>query len=152
MHVHDGEAEGLRVEVLAGPLEILLVLFVAFVGECFQQARVAPHATGVLRRTGALSGEATSEALWLGRGRLLEDVLVLPGVSEVVVIEELATLAEGLGERDGALVDLVWHDVFVVGWPIALLADSKAVQVIVLPCLLYTSDAADDLLCVDLGG
>ena len=22
----------------------------------------------------------------------------------------------------------------------------------VLPCLLYTSDAADDLLCVDLGG
>src|SRR5450756_1342100 len=23
---------------------------------------------------------------------------------------------------------------------------------IVLPCLLYTSDAADDLLCVDLGG
>ena len=22
----------------------------------------------------------------------------------------------------------------------------------ILPCLLYTSDAADDLLCVDLGG
>src|SRR5665213_1869295 len=26
------------------------------------------------------------------------------------------------------------------------------VYVIIKPCLLYTSDAADDLLCVDLGG
>src|SRR5450756_2996736 len=25
-------------------------------------------------------------------------------------------------------------------------------QILTLPCLLYTSDAADDLLCVDLGG
>src|SRR5659263_685598 len=25
-------------------------------------------------------------------------------------------------------------------------------EVVSLPCLLYTSDAADDLLCVDLGG
>ena len=35
-------------------------------------------------------------------------------------------------------------------------ADSRAIQVIVQwpdwSCLLYTSDAADDLLCVDLGG
>ena len=25
-------------------------------------------------------------------------------------------------------------------------------ETLILPCLLYTSDAADDLLCVDLGG
>ena len=32
------------------------------------------------------------------------------------------------------------------------LADPSADITIVCPCLLYTSDAADDLLCVDLGG
>src|SRR5450756_3208743 len=29
---------------------------------------------------------------------------------------------------------------------------SRLIQLILMPCLLYTSDAADDLLCVDLGG
>src|SRR5680860_1868649 len=31
-------------------------------------------------------------------------------------------------------------------------ADAPPLEVLVYPCLLYTSDAADDLLCVDLGG
>ena len=30
--------------------------------------------------------------------------------------------------------------------------DRDLAEVLVLVCLLYTSDAADDLLCVDLGG
>jgi len=33
-----------------------------------------------------------------------------------------------------------------------LMPASKKKEIIICACLLYTSDAADDLLCVDLGG
>src|SRR5450756_633606 len=35
---------------------------------------------------------------------------------------------------------------------LALLVDAKGAYENIKTCLLYTSDAADDLLCVDLGG
>ena len=35
-------------------------------------------------------------------------------------------------------------------WSVAL--DAATIQAQMKTCLLYTSDAADDLLCVDLGG
>src|SRR5659263_403266 len=60
---------------------------------------------------------------------------------------DLANLAlvcrRQVGQVGGAAVDPV-PDVVGVGerrWPVTA-----------RPCLLYTSDAADDLLCVDLGG
>src|SRR5659263_768183 len=37
--------------------------------------------------------------------------------------------------------------IFVLGWK-----SSKKIHKGIIYCLLYTSDAADDLLCVDLGG
>src|SRR5665213_2340928 len=49
----------------------------------------------------------------------------------------------------GVLQNMTWnqHLVFNVGFVVLGL-----VGILLYPCLLYTSDAADDLLCVDLGG
>src|SRR5680860_1144107 len=52
-----------------------------------------------------------------------------------------------------ALVDLSHHGVLGVSGPDRLTwLNSIASQELRSLCLLYTSDAADDLLCVDLGG
>src|SRR5659263_733968 len=46
---------------------------------------------------------------------------------------------------------LIRHDPFLIR-PISLLLIMFRVTGVSGTCLLYTSDAADDLLCVDLGG
>ena len=61
---------------------------------------------------------------------------------------EVASRAEALAAAgvDGIFTFEGPHDVFL---PLILAADTGCH---LYTCLLYTSDAADDLLCVDLGG
>src|SRR5450756_3117498 len=63
---------------------------------------------------------------------------------EVEAYEEFNLKAPALGSR----VELEEGEGTVVGYQVPL----GVVVVEVETCLLYTSDAADDLLCVDLGG
>ena len=39
-----------------------------------------------------------------------------------------------------------------VAMRVVILREGLAMEALSISCLLYTSDAADDLLCVDLGG
>ncbi len=59
MNIHDPKAEVLGVEVRAGPLEVLLVLL-GLGWRVSRAARIHPHPSGVLRRTGDLSARQTA--------------------------------------------------------------------------------------------
>src|SRR5665213_4442840 len=77
----------------------------------------------------------------------------------------LMRFAEALQAQDAHaaadmfLADGLWRDVLAFTWTIETMAGRSAIEAALnqtlartKPCLLYTSDAADDLLCVDLGG
>src|SRR5450756_3175344 len=72
---------------------------------------------------------------------------VLPG-DGIALARGVHRLAQG--DRHVILADVVAVDLAHAGRRGR--ADGLVGQARVLHCLLYTSDAADDLLCVDLGG
>src|SRR5680860_1879308 len=64
-----------------------------------------------------------------------------------LVREQVMLYYLGLGAEMGAFTVA-----FKVPSLIRTLVADTALSAAFIPCLLYTSDAADDLLCVDLGG
>ena len=50
------------------------------------------------------------------------------------------------------IIGLSFAVFFLIGLATTLTRSMMIGFLDVIPCLLYTSDAADDLLCVDLGG
>src|SRR5680860_1907574 len=95
--------------------------------------------------------EQIPEPLRLGRP------LALPaGMSEAEVYERLAELASrnADAEEQVCFLGAGMYDHYVPAIVDAITQRSEFLTPYTpyQPCLLYTSDAADDLLCVDLGG
>src|SRR5450756_981625 len=63
-------------------------------------------------------------------------------------------IVEGIGDlvKDGSLVDCEFINVESEFAALSVAIGASAAGARAYTCLLYTSDAADDLLCVDLGG
>src|SRR5450756_1150668 len=89
------------------------------------------------------------------RSRLRRTVLLVAGLNlsyfgvEVVValaIGSVALLADSVDFLEDTAVNLLIA--LALGWSLRARARTGKM----MACLLYTSDAADDLLCVDLGG
>ncbi len=71
---------------------------------------------------------------------------MVPRVPKVAVTKALRHLAEGVGNGDRALVDLVEVEVLVIGEPIADSADAKAVEVVIVPT---HRDLQDPMECIE---
>src|SRR5450756_3161765 len=119
---------------------------------------------------------SSREALPASLSRPLQGGMTTPGGSFAVALSAIfALLAETLYKRRRILLVREGKRVRVAGLPACLAEDHAVLGVgddelllLVIPalehtvraelvalhtvCLLYTSDAADDLLCVDLGG
>src|SRR5450756_1210504 len=104
------------------------------------------------QRTAAEDGEPDLdlvEPARVGRGEVEVDIpmagqpAIVAGLVGVEVVEDDVDLQVRIGMGREDLV----HEVEELAPPAA-----RVVAGLDLPCLLYTSDAADDLLCVDLGG
>ena len=88
------QVKDLGVEPLAGPLQVLLAFGVIGILDGFQEIRVAPDATHVLRRAGAPAFDTCRVSLVrLRRQDLFHQQGMLPTVAKVVFVEELKPLA-----------------------------------------------------------
>src|SRR5665811_397985 len=77
--------------------------------------------------------------------RTVESILILVGVLSLMSVVALRQDSAGAGSNSGALID-VGRSLLAVHHQTSLLGPQFCA------CLLYTSDAADDLTRVDLGG
>src|SRR5450756_3026379 len=68
-----------------------------------------------------------------------------------ILIAPLRFLNAAQGKRDRQRSMVVESRAYAACWS-SMPKESWVYSFRALPCLLYTSDAADDLLCVDLGG
>src|SRR5450756_3169958 len=66
-------------------------------------------------------------------------------------IKQHLRIKQFYGTSDNAVKTQIWIAVSVYVL-IAIVKKRLALEASLYTCLLYTSDAADDLLCVDLGG
>ena len=109
--VHLVHRELLRVELAADPFHHFIVILVVRVTDRFQELGIAPDASHVLRWTRSRPFDAAGIRdirLWLQD--LLKDDLVLPGVAEVILVDEpdLPSRLGDLADRDLLLV-LFFH-------------------------------------------
>ncbi len=104
-----------RIERPTDPLEEVGVLLVVGVGDGGEEGDVAHGTPDVIGRAGPLAVEADGELQpGIGMDQLLDDHLVLPAVTEVVVEGEGVEIVQGLEDGDGLLVDLLVVEVVIV--------------------------------------
>src|SRR5680860_768074 len=101
------------------------------------------HVPAYVMVTGYLSRSFTYSRRNMGR---LFSTVVVP---YVVFEGALAAFRVEVGGED---LNLVFADPHWPMWYLAALCMWRLATPVLKACLLYTSDAADDLLCVDLGG
>jgi excisionase family DNA binding protein len=127
------QIEESRVERPADPIDEMIMFLVRGIRENLEQVRVTAGSAAVLRRARVLPVDADG-VLQAKRSphEVLDDDLVVPGVSEVVLVQETAMLAHSAQHGHLLLVDLAFR-VLVELHPIAVVADREAVQVRVRP-------------------
>src|SRR5206468_2289132 len=76
-------------EPLANPFQHVLVLLMIRIANCFEEVAISPNAAAILRRTGPLSFWTNRVFLpWIGGQAALEENLVFPGITEIVLVLE----------------------------------------------------------------
>src|SRR5680860_1690417 len=80
-----------------------------------------------------------------------------PGMTEQIISDLITQAGQRWDVRKARVIHRIGHlplqsQIVFVGVCSAHRGDAFAACEFIMDCLLYTSDAADDLLCVDLGG
>jgi hypothetical protein len=133
--VHSREIERLGIKRSPDPFEQFVVPWVAGVTDRREELLVAGHPAAVLGRASTLAPQAdrTAAALTCGEDPLDED-LVLPVVTEVVPVEEAATLCRGdIAEPHAPLRQDDHRAPLRVGHPIPASGDDELMEVAIGP-------------------